>query len=139
MGERRLIRENVVQYLFQSEMNVQPNFSESELHLFFKTFEVGSSLHRSIKEYLVDILDNLNKIDEEIVKQSKNWKLDRMSRVDRAVLRVAFYELLFKQDIPAIVIINEAVEIGKNFGSADSSSFINGILDKASRRIRADL
>jgi len=139
MGERRLIRENVVQYLFQCEMNVQPNFSENELKLFFKTFEVGSSLHESIREYLIDILDNLNRIDEEIVKQSKNWKLERMSRVDRAVLRVAFYELLFKQDIPAIVIINEAVDIGKKFGSAGSSSFINGILDKASRRIREDV
>jgi len=68
-------------------------------------------------------------IDSMIAKFSSNWKLGRMSRVDRNALRIAVYEMLFCDDIPFKVSINEAIDLGKTFGSEESGAFINGILD----------
>ena len=69
-------------------------------------------------------------IDKLIEEHSHNWRLDRMARVDRSVLRVAVYELRFRDDIPKKVTLNEAVELGKRFGTEESSAFINGVLDR---------
>ncbi len=68
-------------------------------------------------------------IDRLLQRHSKNWRLDRMAWVDRNVLRLAAYELMFKKETPPKVVINEAIDLGKKFGSAESGSFINGILD----------
>src|SRR5207244_12236894 len=69
-------------------------------------------------------------IDELIQKSSSNWKLDRMARVDRNILRLAVYEILRRADVPVRVTLNEAIELGKKFGSEESSAFVNGVLDK---------
>jgi len=69
-------------------------------------------------------------IDEIIQRTSTNWKLDRMARVDRNILRLAVYELLRRGDVPVRVTLNEAIELGKKFGSEESSSFVNGVLDR---------
>ncbi|NIS62710.1 MAG: transcription antitermination factor NusB, partial [Proteobacteria bacterium] len=68
--------------------------------------------------------------DRVIEHYSSNWKVDRMAHVDRTILRIATYELLYCNDIPPRVAINEAIDIGKKYGSEDSGAFINGILDK---------
>ncbi|SES62870.1 transcription antitermination factor NusB [Anaerobranca gottschalkii] len=85
-------------------------------------------------EYLQDVLlgveGNLEIIDEKIKKFSKNWKLERLSKVDKAILRLAIYEILFKEDVPDIVAINEGVELAKNYSNEDSPKFINGLLDQ---------
>jgi N utilization substance protein B len=85
-------------------------------------------------EYFQDVLlgveGNLQIIDEKIKKYSKNWKLERLSKVDKAILRLATYEILFKEDIPDIVAINEGVELAKNYSNEDSPKFINGLLDQ---------
>jgi len=70
------------------------------------------------------------KIDELIAGASKNWRIDRMSRVDRNILRLGACELLAFRDVPVKVIINEAVELAKRFGTAESSAFVNGVLDR---------
>jgi N utilization substance protein B len=70
------------------------------------------------------------KIDEVIVAASKNWRIDRMSRVDRNILRLGACELIAFRDVPVKVIINEAVELAKRFGTAESSAFVNGVLDR---------
>lgn len=75
-------------------------------------------------------LENIKLIDEWISKHSKNWKLDRMASVDRAILRIATFELMKLQENPVNVIIDEAVELSKKFSTADSRKFVNGVLDK---------
>ncbi len=69
-------------------------------------------------------------IDELITTSSKNWRIDRMSRVDRNILRLGACELLAFHDVPVKVVINEAVELAKRFGTAESSAFVNGVLDR---------
>lgn len=73
---------------------------------------------------------NLPSLDEAISKLSTNWRLDRMPLVDKTILRISCFEILFRKDVPKTVTINEAVEIAKKFGETDSASFVNGILDK---------
>lgn len=82
------------------------------------------------------VADNLEKIDEELNSYSTNWALDRMSRVDLALLRLAAYELIYCMDVPHNVVINEAIEIGKRFGTEETPSFINGVLDHLSQQHR---
>ena len=74
-------------------------------------------------------MQNREALDVKIAAQAKNWKLTRMSSVDRNILRLAAFEVEFRDDIPAAVTINEAVELAKSFGSEESAAFVNGILD----------
>ena len=76
------------------------------------------------------VCDNLKELDGLIGKTSKNWRLQRIAKVDRCILRIAAYELLYRDDIPPKVSINEAVDLAKKFGAEESGAFINGILDK---------
>lgn len=75
------------------------------------------------------VLDNLATLDATIIEHSDNWRLDRMTAVDRNILRMALFEILHCPEIPKNVVINEAVEIGKKYGTEDSGAFVNGILD----------
>lgn len=82
------------------------------------------------REVLVGTEDKLQLLDEKIQKYSKKWKIDRLSKVDKAILRLGTYEILFKEDVPDIVAINEAVELAKEYSSHESPKFINGVLDE---------
>lgn len=82
------------------------------------------------------VVDKLQEIDGTIDQCSKNWALDRMSRVDLSLLRMSVYELMYQPDVPASVVMNEAIEIGKRYGTKDTPAFINGILDKISEDTR---
>lgn len=82
------------------------------------------------EEILRGVRENLAEIDRLISEKSKNWTIARMARVDLSILRMAIFELLFRSDIPRNVTINEAIEVAKKFGTEDSPSFINGILDE---------
>lgn len=75
-------------------------------------------------------------LDRAITKVSRNWKLSRMDRVDRSILRLGIFELLAQPEVPAPVILSEAVELAKEFGAPDSPAFINGLLDKIAREFR---
>lgn len=96
-----------------------------------------------VKEFAEQIVhgvaENLEKLDDEIKSYSTNWALDRMSRVDLAILRLAAFELLYSQDVPLNVVINEAVELGKRFGTDESAAFINGVLDHLAQQHRLSL
>jgi N utilization substance protein B len=81
------------------------------------------------------VADELVKVDEIIRKASTNWRLERMARVDRNVLRLGAWELLNSRDVPRAVILDESVELAKRFGSEDSGAFVNGVLD----RVASDL
>jgi N utilization substance protein B len=93
---------------------------------------------RHFAERLVcGVAENLERIDREINSYSTNWALDRMARVDLAILRLAAFELIYCSDVPHNVVINEAIEIGKRFGTEETSSFINGVLDHLSQQHRS--
>ena len=94
----------------------------------------------ALKEFVGQLVNgvgaNLRELDEAIEKASINWRLDRMPRVDRNVLRLATWELAHAKDVPMKVVINEAIELAKRYGSEESGSFVNGILDKVAESLR---
>lgn len=81
------------------------------------------------------VLRDLAKTDEQIKKASENWRLERMTRVDRNVLRLGAWELLERSDVPRAVILDEAVEVAKRFGTGDSGAFVNGVLDRIAENL----
>ncbi len=90
---------------------------------------------RAIAESIVNgVSENLLKIDDEIIKYAQNWRIERMAIVDRNILRIAIYEILYHEHIPSVVSINEAIEIAKVFGGDDSGKFVNGILDNINKK-----
>ena len=140
MGTRRRAREFALQMLYQ--LDVQDQLSDDQaIGMFWRNFAAtaeaegalpadlgeiqpfAEKLVRGVREHLVDL-------DAQIQGASKNWRLERMARVDRNLLRLALYELKHVDDVPAKVAINEAIEIAKRYGTNESSAFVNGILDR---------
>jgi N utilization substance protein B len=132
MGNRRKARELTLQFLFQIEFSHQK--LKDTLESFWQENVVVEEVHEFATKLIEGTLRNLKEIDQVIEEVSTNWKLPRMAAVDRNLLRQTSYELLYLTDIPASVSINEAVDIAKKFGTEESPSFINGILDKIGER-----
>jgi len=99
--------------------------------------EAHPQSRRFAEDLVTGVSEQLERIDRTIEEHSNNWALDRMARVDLALLRLATFELLCAKDVPANVVINEAIEIGKRFGTKETPAFINGILDQVARHVRA--
>jgi N utilization substance protein B len=97
---------------------------------------VPAEVRRFTEDLALGALANLSNLDSVIKEYSTNWTLERMAKVDLSLLRLATFELLFHPDVPTSVVINEAIEIGKRYGTKDTPAFINGILDKISRTRR---
>ena len=153
MAKRREARERAVQFLFQHDLNPPENL-ESSLAQFWDSQRTaaianekgaatwgqpvelppptaGEAELRLFAEPLIrGTLEHRDAIDEQIRKYTKNWELHRIAAVDRNILRLAIYEMLYREDIPPIVSINEAVDIAKKFSTQDSGRFVNGVLDK---------
>jgi N utilization substance protein B len=127
VGNRRKSRELAMQALFSMDMS--QNGSKDILERFCDNFKPSSKALSFFLKLVQGVLHTRTEIDAIIERYSKNWKLNRMSCVDRNIMRVAVYELLCCQDIPHKVSINEAIDIGKKFGTEESGAFINGILD----------
>ena len=127
MGSRRKSREFALQALF--DMDMSQNNSEERIELFCRNFTPSNKVLPFFQGLILGVKKNKNEIDSLIEKFSSNWKISRISCVDRNVMRIAVYEMLYCEDIPSKVSINEAIEIGKKYGAEDSGSFINGILD----------
>jgi N utilization substance protein B len=128
MGPRRKGRELAVQALYQVEVTGDP--SARAVELFLDHFEGGAAAKEFARRLIAGVMEHRVEIDELVERSAENWRLDRMSKVDLVILRLATFELVFCPDIPKNVSLDEAIEIGKRFGSADSSTFINGVLDK---------
>ncbi|MDL1981855.1 MAG: transcription antitermination factor NusB [Deltaproteobacteria bacterium] len=127
MIKRRKARELAMQALFYMDMS--QNDSKEAVKLFCENF-VTSKRNLSFFLRLINgVSKAMPEIDSVVERFSSNWKISRMSIVDRNIMRVAVYEMLFCDDIPSKVSINEAIDIGKKFGTEESGSFINGILD----------
>lgn len=122
-------REFAVQFLYQCESEKLFHFSDSHFQTFIHHFQVSPGLVAMLRELARGTLEHSNDLDLRIQEVSANWKLSRMSLIDRNVLRLAIYELL-NTDTPQKVVMNEAIELAKKYGSQDSGRFVNGLLDK---------
>ena len=129
MRKRTQAREFALQILYQLEMN--PGSRDEIKISFWNPYPDIPDEVRRFTEILVDgTLTNLKEIDGVVTRAAENWEIARMAVVDRNILRFATYELLFVEDIPPKVTINEAVNLAKKFSQEDSGKFVNGVLDK---------
>ena len=127
MGIRRKARELALQALFCMDMT--SDTSEEMLQRFCDHYDPPAKARSFFLELIRGVNNSRALIDQLIERFSRNWRLSRMSCVDRNIMRIAVYEMLFCGDIPAKVSINEAIDIGKKYGTEESGAFINGILD----------
>ncbi len=134
MGTRRRAREAALQFLFQDDfLDRGKSTNTAELDERFDAFSLLYQVNKKARPYarklIGGIFDKLDEIDGAIGAHATNWRLERIAATDRNLLRVAIFELLFQDDVPPQVAINEAVEIAKRFGTQESPAFINGVLD----------
>ena len=128
MGKRRAARELALKFLYQTEFN--SNSPDSELNSFCERANVSEEIQDFTQTLIKNIFIHKKEVDGLLKKISANWVPDRMAMIDKNILRLGICELLFDTTTPPKVVINEAVEIAKKFGTEESPDFINGILDK---------
>jgi N utilization substance protein B len=134
MGLRRDAREAAVQFLYQVDTH-KPADVEKALEEFWRQNDAKQNVRDFANELLRGTLEKRVEIDARIASLADNWDFARLAVVDRNILRLALYEMLFRTEIPPVVSINEAIEIAKKFSSAESGKFVNGLLD----RVKKDL
>lgn len=133
---RRELRESIFQLLFMTEFNLSEEMAEQK-ELYLDGIENLQEKDQAyIQEKFEKIRDKIPEIDELLNKASKGWKTSRMGKVDLTILRLASYEVLFDEDVPGKVAINEAVELAKKFGGDESPAFINGVLGKVAAGVQ---
>lgn len=131
---RRRGREGALQVLYQLDRGSDAAWDvEPALEDFFACFDHAEETRTSITGLVRGVASHREAIDASIGRTSKRWQVGRMAVVDRNLLRLATYELLYVRQAPAPVIINEAIEIARRFGTENSPSFVNGILDAIAR------
>ena len=128
MGRRRKSREFALHVLYQ--LNITKQDALQVLTQFEGHFLSHGEADEFLKRLVLGVLEHFSELDQLIEKYSENWRLDRINIIDRSILRMALFELLCCEEIPPKVTINEAIDLGKRYGSEDSGSFINGILDR---------
>ncbi|MBU0503098.1 MAG: transcription antitermination factor NusB [Candidatus Omnitrophota bacterium] len=132
MRKRTLAREYALQVLYKLDIT-----KDKDLEVVLANFwlmgvekEVEEQVKIFAAELVKGVVNNLEDIDRDISRYATNWKLERMAVVDRNILRLSAYELIFRDDIPPKVSINEAVELAKKYSEPKSAKFVNGVLDK---------
>jgi N utilization substance protein B len=133
LGIRRKSREFALQVLYQ--LNISKQDPLTALTQFRKHFLSSGEADVFQKRLVLGVLEHCSELDRLIERYSENWRLDRINLIERNILRMAIFELLFCEDIPPKVTINEAIDLGKRYGSEDSGSFINGILDRIQHEV----
>ncbi len=127
MGHRRKAREYALQGLYMYELSNTPVQELITLEW------VDKKIPENIREFAIQLIEgsinNIKEIDDLIVKHSKNWKFERLSLIDKSILRLSIFAMIHLKEIPRIVTINEGIELGKIYGGESSGQFINGILD----------
>jgi transcription antitermination factor NusB len=134
MRKRTLARESALKILYQAEM------THRKIHLATEIFwsevkKIDNNVQEFTNRLTFGVEKHLKRIDEKISEYATNWQLKRMAIIDRNILRIGVFELLYLEDIPPKVTINEAVELAKKYGDLESSKFVNGILDKIHKTI----
>ena len=127
MGSRHQARERALQILFQYDIHGRPGLW---LDVFWEKNEATDEVRAFTERLVAGVLEKKKELDTLIGKYATNWTISRMPIVDRNILRAGVYELLWMDDVPAKVTVNEAIELAKSFGDDDASKFVNGILDK---------
>jgi N utilization substance protein B len=133
MGKRRVGRQAAVQFHFWRDMH--GDGAPEKMDEFWEFCPAKPNVREFAQPLIDGMVAHLPEIDERIGRYAENFDLKRISPVDRNVLRLAIYEMLYRDDIPPVVSINEAIELAKMFGGPDSGRFVNGILD----RVKGDL
>lgn len=137
MGHRRRARECALQMLYQIDQTAVS--ADDVFGQFWPGQEVDDAVRTFAESLVQGVTENREDMDKAIAASADNWRIGRMAVVDRNVLRLAVFEMLHDPDTPAAVVIDEAIEVCKKFGSEDSGTFINGILDSVRRRIERGL
>jgi transcription antitermination protein NusB len=127
MGSRHQARERALQILFQYDIHGKPDVWLDE---FWKPLKADEETKVFAERLVEGVLDKKKELDALIGKHATNWKVSRMPIVDRNILRAGVYELIWMDEVPAKVTMNEAIELAKSFGDDEASKFVNGILDK---------
>ncbi len=103
---------------------------KNEIEAFWNTFETKAGVAEYAERLISGVSNHRNELDAAIAGALQNWSWERVDRVERNILRIALYEMTHEEDVPAKVAINEAIEITKNYGSSESTRFVNGVLDR---------
>jgi transcription antitermination protein NusB len=136
MGKRRKAREVALQFLYQLDQHGAGDPAPYDAE-FWERHPVDQDTQTFADALVRGSKQQQGKIDQMLAQYAEHWDLDRMAVVDRNILRMAVYELLWAPDVPPKAVINEAIEIAKKFGTTESSRFINGVLDRILREHRA--
>ena len=131
-GMRRRARELALQALFEADLSGHNAEQTLEHLLAGAESPAPEEIAQFSRELVLGVVQNKPKIDDTIRRHAPNWPLEQISAVDRNVLRVAIFEILFNNKVPTKVAINEAVDLAKTFGSDNSSKFVNGVLGAVS-------
>ncbi len=131
MRKRTKARECALQILYQ--IDITKDSPDNLLSAFWEDKKTESEVRDFATALVKGTVENMQKIDDMITKYASNWRLKRMAVVDRNVLRLSTYELLYREDIPPKVAINEAVDLAKKYGDVDSGKFVNGVLDRINK------
>lgn len=134
MRKRTRARELAVKVLYQVDLGGLKTLGEPELDKLLKESSKSDEISAFARELVKGFWEHRQNIDDRIEEVSHNWKLDRMAVIDRNIIRLAAYELMFRDDVPALVSINEAIEIAKKFSTRKSGSFVNGVLDSLRKK-----
>jgi len=110
--------------------------ADAAIALFWRNFEADPEGRPYADEAVRGIAGSLAEVDASITAASSNWRIERMTRVDRNLLRLGTWELMFRPDVPRAVILDEAVELAKSYGTDESSSFVNGVLNQIGEKVR---
>jgi N utilization substance protein B len=133
LGKRRRSREFSLQVLYQLEItkqNALQAIGQIDEH-----FSPEEGKDEFVKRIVLGVMEHRREIDRLIEEHSEHWRLDRMTIIDRNILRIAIFELLHCSEVPPKVTLNEAIDLGKRYGSEESGSFINGILDRIQNEV----
>lgn len=130
---RRETREWIIQFLFQLDFNPEP--IDIALQDFWEEKTPGKREKTYAEEIIKGVVQRKEELDEKLSQYATRWNSDRMGAVDRTVMRVALFEMLYREDVPPVVSINEAVHFAKDFSSLQSGRFVNGVLDRIRKEI----
>jgi N utilization substance protein B len=133
LGQRRRARECALQMLFQIDLTATT--PQEVFGTFWSGQEAGDDVRAFAERLVLGVTGERRDLDRTIAVSATNWRIERMAVVDRNVLRMAVYEMLHHDPTPPAVVIDEAIEVAKKFGSEESGGFINGILDDVRRRL----
>jgi N utilization substance protein B len=147
MGMRRRAREVSLQLLFEIDLGKKSADEilstvrlpwQRSLSVEMEPEEDPEQIEDFVRQIIDGVCRNVREIDQLIESHSTHWKLSRMAIVDRNILRMAVFEILYCEDIPPSVSINEAIEIGKRYGTEESGAFINGVLDHIAKDLKKE-